>query len=124
MRAVHAFTVPGTPVPKQRPRRNARGVWYTPAKSRAYEKAVGAYALAGRVRPTSSSLRVSIALFLPDRRRRDVDNMAKSILDGLNGTAFDDDDQVVELNVTKQIDRENPRAEVTIEKDLLCNSMP
>ena len=34
----------------------------------------------------------------------------------------DDDDQVVELTVTKKIDRENPRAEVTIEKDLLCNS--
>lgn len=34
-------------------------------------------------------------------RKMDLDNVAKSILDGLNGIAYVDDDQVVELLVRK-----------------------
>ena len=101
------FTIPGTPIPKQRPRRNAKGVWYTPFRTLVYEKKVCLYAKVGRVRRTAAPLRVAIALFLPDRRRRAIY--------GLNGTAWLDDDQVTELKITKQIDREYPRAEVTIE---------
>ena len=37
----------------------------------------------------------------PDTVKPDADNMAKAVLDALNGVAFDDDAQVVELHVTK-----------------------
>ena len=37
----------------------------------------------------------------PDTIKPDADNMAKAVLDALNGVAFDDDAQVVELHVTK-----------------------
>jgi Holliday junction resolvase RusA-like endonuclease len=52
---------------------------------------------------------------MPDKRRRDADNCVKSICDGLNGVLWDDDAQVVEMSVRKDLDRDNPRAEVTVE---------
>ena len=49
-------------------------------------------------------------------RSGDVDNYSKSILDGLNGVAYEDDDQVVELQVRKyKVKRkEEERAEIEI----------
>ena len=35
-------------------------------------------------------------------------------MDGLNGVAYDDDSRVVSATVTKDIDRERPRTEVTV----------
>lgn len=54
--------------------------------------------LAGRVRPT---------------KRPDCDNIAKVILDGLNGIAYRDDAQVVSAAVSKHYG-ETPRVEVTL----------
>lgn len=45
-------------------------------------------------------LAVKLHLFIRGRSG-DVDNYCKSILDGLNGVAYEDDDQVVELLVRK-----------------------
>jgi len=44
---------------------------------------------------------VSVTLDVFCRRKLDVDNIAKSVLDGLNGITYEDDDQVVELLVRK-----------------------
>ena len=41
----------------------------------------------------------------------DLDNLAKIILDSLNGIAFDDDKQVVKLEVEKYYS-DRPRAEI------------
>jgi len=48
----------------------------------------------------------------------DVDNVAKSVLDGLNGVAYEDDDQVVELLVKKhKVKRkEDERVEIEVRK--------
>ena len=111
------FVVLGPPVPKQRPRRNARGGWYTPSSTRRYQEKVAAYARsAGISAPLTGSVRLEIHLWLPDRRR-DIDNIAKSIADGLNGIAWLDDSQIASLSVTRAgIDRERPRAEVRIDQ--------
>jgi len=53
----------------------------------------------GKVRPT---------------KKPDADNIAKSVLDSLNGIAYKDDSAVVALQVDKYFD-ENPRVEVTLE---------
>jgi Holliday junction resolvase RusA-like endonuclease len=37
----------------------------------------------------------------PPYPKCDVDNLAKGVLDALNGVAFADDSQIVELHVTK-----------------------
>jgi len=45
---------------------------------------------------------VSIALMVPDRRKRDVDNYAKAILDALtHAGVWDDDYQVQALNIVR-----------------------
>lgn len=113
-----SFTVPGTPVPKQRPRMGQGGRWYTPSKTKHYEQLVASCALHAGARPWRHPARLTIEIYWPDNRRRDLDNAAKSIGDGLNGIAYDDDSQLIELNVSAHLDRITPRAVVTVEYDV------
>jgi crossover junction endodeoxyribonuclease RusA len=97
------FVVPGRPVPKARPRLGVRGrkaFIYTPPATREYEKLVGWVARCAGCKPLNGPLAVKLHLFIRGRSG-DVDNYCKSILDGLNGVAYEDDDQVVELLVRK-----------------------
>ena len=48
-------------------------------------------------------------------KKPDIDNVVKAVLDALNGVAYRDDTQVVELHVRKSYS-EKPRVEVSIEK--------
>lgn len=96
------ITIPGRPVPKGRPRLGVRGrtaYVYTPTATKEYEKLVGWVAKASGCRPVEGPVSVSMYVFC--RGKMDVDNVAKSILDGLNGVAYEDDDQVVELHIWK-----------------------
>ena len=49
------------------------------------------------------------------RRAGDLDNSLKVLLDALNGIAFEDDSQVVEIHARREEDPANPRVEVQIE---------
>jgi len=49
----------------------------------------------------------------------DVDNLAKALLDALNGIAFNDDSQVVILNIQKRYS-DKPRTEFEI-KEVSCD---
>ncbi len=111
------FTVEGVPRPKARARRGAGGRWYTPEATRAYEDAVSVAARTARgAEPFEGTVRLSVALWLPDLRRRDIDNCAKSICDALNGIAYEDDSQIAELIIRRHVDRERPRTEVIVER--------
>lgn len=55
----------------------------------------------GKVRLITDQVALSILWATKDKRRRDVDNILKPILDALNGVAYVDDSQVVELFVKK-----------------------
>jgi crossover junction endodeoxyribonuclease RusA len=58
---------------------------------------------------------ISIDFYNGNRRRRDIDNMAKLVLDALQGVAFDDDFQVVGLNLRKFLTtKEKARTEIAI----------
>lgn len=59
---------------------------------------------------------MSVALSVYVKGRLDADNIAKSILDGLNGIAYEDDDQVIELLVRKHkvTRKEEERVEIEI----------
>lgn len=115
-------TVPGRPVPKERPRLEMRGrkaIIYTPERTRDYEKTVGWHAQAVvRGDAMDCPVAVSIRLYLHGKRRIDVDNCAKSILDGMKGVVYVDDNQVVDLRVRKLIEknRKNQRAEIEIQE--------
>lgn len=99
---VYSITIPGRPVPKGRPRLGVRGrkvFVYTPPATKEYEKLVGWVAKVTGCRPVKMPVAVVLDVYI--KRKLDADNIAKSILDGLNGIAYEDDDQVVELLVRK-----------------------
>jgi Holliday junction resolvase RusA-like endonuclease len=112
------FVVPGLPIPKARARKGKNGAWYTPKVTKQYEEAIAATFKAithGSVRydgPVSLSieavygddpeLRVRITPLPSGRTKRpDVDNIAKIVMDALNGVAYEDDAQIVELYAVK-----------------------
>jgi Holliday junction resolvase RusA-like endonuclease len=119
--AVLAFVVPGPPQPKERPRVGRRGHVYTPRRTSSYEATVRAHALAavGRAawrRVPGARYSVTLDVYFPDARRRDLDNACKSILDACNGVAFADDSEVDELHVVRAVDRARPRVEVSVRR--------
>jgi Holliday junction resolvase RusA-like endonuclease len=69
---------------------------------RAFRAEVVAILAQRRVRALDGPLEIEIELHPPDRRRRDVDNALKSLLDALqHGGAYADDSQIVRLEVAK-----------------------
>lgn len=106
-----AFFVPGVPRAKQSFRVAGRGRGFTPARVRGWQADVGWAAQLqmrslGLYEPTGERVTVELAFFLPDARRIDLDNCSKAVLDGLNGIAWDDDQQVVRLLINKYICRQ------------------
>lgn len=95
--------------------RTARGVYMRPEAATAKEE-IGWEARAQyRGAPLSGELKVSLSLYWPDRRKHDIDNGLKFLLDALSGILWVDDGQVVDLQVTKHYDRENPRLELSVD---------
>ncbi len=65
--------------------------------------------------PLPGPLKVTVDLFWPDRRKHDIDNGLKLLLDALTGIVWEDDDQVSDLRVRKAIDQVEPRVEVEVQ---------
>lgn len=106
----YSFRVEGRPVPKARPR-VARGHAYTPQRTKDYEELVRiAYKIAhGTKIDGAVYMKIRVVYKAPkksllyhDRTKKpDLDNIAKSIMDGLNGIAYEDDSQVSFLQIEK-----------------------
>jgi len=94
------FTIRGEPKSKQRPRVTARGT-YTPTETREAEQRVRTAWTKINTEPFTYQVLVTIDFFNGNKRRRDLDNMAKLVLDALNKLAYEDDYQVVGLNLRK-----------------------
>lgn len=127
------FTVPGVPVGKGRPRFTRGGHAYTPEKTVAYEKLVlscwktqsgegfaGGIPLVATINaffpiPKSTSKKKAAAMdgaFC--LKKPDSDNIAKGILDALNGYAYPDDAAVMLDGAWKFYTNGLPRVEITI----------
>lgn len=63
--------------------------------------------------PFHGPVAVVVHVYRP-RKRGDLDNTLKVLLDALKGIAFVDDDQVVDLHAIRGDSKGNPRAEVEI----------
>jgi Holliday junction resolvase RusA-like endonuclease len=104
------FFVPGEPRPKQSFRVSGRGRGFTPARVKDWQADVG-WAAQQRMRelgmfdPLEGSLTVELTFILGDRRRVDLDNLAKCVQDGLNNIAWNDDQQNVRLVLNKYVCR-------------------
>jgi Holliday junction resolvase RusA-like endonuclease len=111
-----SLTIPGEPVAKERPRRGAHGNFYTPRSTQAYEEIVGMYAL--QLPRYEGPVSLNLIFFCsprPWQKMPDLDNLIKSILDGLQkGRAIVDDVQVAELNACRMIETKHPRVELRI----------
>lgn len=113
--------IPGDPVPKGRGRVMSSGKkkWVvTPAKTMLYELAVrdAAIAAMGETPALAGPLYVKIAFSLPRPVsvvrlwpfvKPDLDNLAKAVLDGLNGVAFGDDAQICAMDLVKRYHAES-----------------
>ena len=127
------FTVPGPPGHKGRPRFRSMGKYvqvYTDKKTQAYEKLVRECWEKSKSPKLTGELWVFITgYFAPPKNttkkaraemasttvgyghKPDADNLAKVVLDALNGTAYDDDNKITLLHVEK-VYSEEPRVKV------------
>lgn len=106
-------TLPGQPVSKGRPRLG-RGGTYTPERTRQAEREWRFQVLAekgvyGLPIPAAGPVSVSLWFYCATRRRRDLDNMVKLVLDSLNGVVWLDDSQVVQLDARMELGAAEPR---------------
>lgn len=95
------FEVPGRCVPAPRMTIRKAPVWSKKGLARLryfeYRERVAWAAKAAGVHPTDKRVSVRIEVFLYGGREGDLDNYQKTILDALNGVAWRDDRQVVEI---------------------------
>ena len=133
--------VEGNPVPKKRPRFSTQGGVlrsYTDAKTRSYEDHVNITARGsmGSSPPLETAVGVYLYIRLPIPKswpkkrtegalnglekpisKPDIDNLAKSLLDGMNGVVFKDDSQIVSLHVTK-VYASDPGVSIMVREEL------
>ena len=134
MTPIH-FTVKGQPLPWQRAGRNGKRTFNTSRNTNAKSAiAWEAKAAMGNRKPIEGPVRMRLAFlfdwpksYTKTRRRAcygnmvdskrfgDIDNLSKSILDGLNGIAFEDDSQVAELHASKFFTESGACTRVTVE---------
>lgn len=99
------IVVPGAPVPKARARVGKHGA-YTPTKTKKQEKCIQQYALLAmrteRVKKMDGIVAVDIEI-IQKKRRGDLDNFAKTVLDAMNQVVYTDDSVVDDLRVWREL---------------------
>lgn len=105
--------LPLSPQPKQRARITKAGVSYTPKETARFERALRLMTVSHPLQQGPLCLDVTFVCARPKRlpkrlpgrlpkaTRPDVDNYTKALLDGLQGSLFDDDAQLVEVRARK-----------------------
>ena len=135
------FTIPGTPKAKARARVSKSGFSFTPKPTKDYDVYVKECFLQKFPEhiPITGVVRISIQCLFPRPKshhrtgkysnilkdtapklhtsRPDLDNIIKSITDGLNGIAFKDDSQIWKLEASKEYTDTLPKTTVIIIND-------
>lgn len=133
------LTIEGEPVGKGRPRVTTRGSFahaYTPKKTKNYERTIENSflekynydnMLKGPIEAnikgyfsipkssTKTARKLMAENLIRHTKKPDIDNIAKSVLDSLNGLAYEDDSQIVKLTGEK-LYSENPRVELYLKE--------
>jgi Holliday junction resolvase RusA-like endonuclease len=111
--------IPGRPRPKQRPRVGKGGRVYTPRATKNWEATVGwEWFINVGPRRFEGPIKVDLTFNYPDRRSVDVDNLIKAVLDGLEGVAYQNDSQIVEVIGRKLICPSKPGVQIVIDDAL------
>lgn len=85
------------------------------AEARAYKSDVACIMMELWTKPTASLVRLEVHMFRP-RKAGDLDNTLKVLCDALNGHAWVDDKQIVEIHAYRHDDKDSPRVEVSVEE--------
>lgn len=112
---------PYEPKPKGRPKFTRIGHAYTPKATRDYEKQIRDFYKENASDYYDSPIKVSLVFYMPipksiskkkmelmksgvirHTKKPDSDNLAKAVLDGINGVAFEDDKLITELRIKKR----------------------
>jgi len=64
--------------------------------------------------PRTDDLCMNVMIYLGTKRKIDIDAYLKILLDAAEGVVFDNDNQVTELHVFREYDKQNPRVEIQI----------
>lgn len=110
------LTVPGDPTTKGRPRL-VKGHVVTPTRTKRWEEYIRWHLRAGypNLEPNAThSLGIRLAFYTSTRQRRDIDNLAKLVLDALNGGVWRDDFQVEEMHARVQRGTVDARTEIEV----------
>lgn len=125
--STYRFTVDIEPIGKARPRMTRNGHVYTPKETREAELAISmAYELfRGRLIEKGVPVSLDVVAYFPipqswsnikkmavmdgdilPTKKPDADNILKLVADALNGEAYEDDAQVVDMSISKRYRRE------------------
>ena len=84
-------------------------------QGRAFRERVCSLLALKRLHPLDGWLKVHLQIYPPDRRRRDVDNIQKPVLDALqHAGVYHDDFQIVSLRTDRMQPVQDGRLEVTV----------
>ena len=84
------------------------------AKGREFKERVANMVAESEKNPTDKRVMCQIKLYPPDRRKRDIDNYAKSLLDCFTGIAWVDDEQIDCLAISREEIVKGGKTEITI----------
>ena len=128
------FIIHAVPKPKGRPRVTRSGHAFTPKATREYEQLIVSEweKQWGGIEPIKNPIAVRVMFYMPipkatsnkarermaaglevPAKKPDIDNLLKAVLDALNGKAYHDDNQIVDISAEKRYSS-NPRTEVLI----------
>ena len=115
-----SLVIDGQPRAKERPRvvrcKNGTMRTYTPPRTKRAEAQI--HWLFRQEHPDHRAFKGDVAVILhfycKGKRRMDVDNLTKLVLDALNAVAWDDDKQVVRLRVAVEYDSPRPHTRLKI----------
>jgi len=125
------FSIPGKAVAKGRPRKGMYGGFYTPKNTTKFENFVKMIASKYFKKPISEAVEIHVKFKLPRPKRLiwktkpmpevpctnvpDIDNMLKSVVDGLEGIAFYNDKQIWKIVCEKVYHAGNDKPETIVE---------
>lgn len=109
------LTLRTLPISTNRAYKSGNGRFYKSQEAKDSQEAMAWEARSQyRGKPLSGALICRLSFFWRDKRRHDLDNPCKALLDAFTGILWDDDSQIVSLALLKEYDKHNPRVEVLV----------
>jgi crossover junction endodeoxyribonuclease RusA len=94
-------------------RRNSLGATVASAEARYYKNEVACLAKRAGIEQPNGPVVLFVNIYRP-MRSGDLDNRLKLLIDALEGVAFSDDEQVIEIHARRFDDKKNPRAKLEV----------